>query len=440
MLRTTATRGGKPRWTLGHAVVILASAATLLLPALANARAAEPNCPNGGLVAADGRLQAQPLQQVLVRSWNGRRLPPQLVVQPVQVANPRFPARALDPMAVYLRGCQPETRISVGRQRTSAAAQIPGSGRIESCDQARGIAEAAARYVNVLEFVTGNAGINEPAVLITHNPQHVFWPNSIYKIEGTTRDGQRIPTVTGLVAGLPQQQETRFDHYTQRQENYRVSGDLLPSARAWLRPGNLYASEPTQNQAQINEGRALLQSSEEKANRAQEQQVAYDAEYAKARARQPYDQNIVNAYPNQIQTLRNEANNERARGQAAVQEGERIRVNVLSLAATPAHAAVTHANRRLRNENAPLNVANGVTEGYHGFSMLSVGGLARDLVDTTVRFGAVAGQQNGSARTVTWRVPDGANQRHSFIMEGVRYFAVQVENEQQLNDAVQERY
>ena len=381
-------------------------------------------------VAASAKLVVkQP--RATVRSWNGRRI---TVVTPTPV-NTRFPTRGLDPMNIQVSDVQPDSELELFRQKQSHDVELDGC--TMNCGSLKDAATKAAHYVPMVSFkATPPSSAQAHNELIT-DEKKVAWPNSRVLIKGVTRDGQHIPHVTAIVEGVQDMRIMPYDAASNTVVNEMVSGRFLPSARAWIKAGNLFVSEPTHNVAQVADGKKLVTSGDAKAALAAKKQAEIVAEQGNAQQSKPVDYNKIRLLQTEIQQLNAEAASERAQGQALVTDGQKIKVQVISAAALPARAPTTTVNVRVRGENLPgsIHTASTTSDDYDGYTKHEVEALALDHLETTVTFAPTTGSALRSTATVKFQVP-AHTEKPTFVLDGIKYYRVKSTGFTRTNDPV----
>lgn len=369
-------------------------------------------------VAASAKLQVkQP--KALVRSWNGRRI---TVVTPTPV-NTRFPGRGLDPMNVQLNDVQPDSQMEFLRQKQSHDVEVENCSI--NCGSLKLLATKAAQYVPMFSFKATPPSTAQAHNELVTNEKLVAWPNSRVLIKGVTRDGQQIPHVTAVVQGVADKRIMPYDAATDTVVNEMVSGRFLPTARAWIKAGNLFVSEPTHNPAQIASGNKLIKDASDKAALATKKQTEITAEQGNQSQGKPVDYQKIRLLQNEIQQLTVLSQQEHAQGTALVTDGQKIKVQVISAAALPASAPATTVNVRVRGENLPgsIHTASTTSDDYDGYTQHAVEALALDHLETSVSFAPTAGSALRSTATVKFQVPD-HHEKSTFTLDGIKYYRV----------------
>jgi hypothetical protein len=362
------------------------------------------------------KLPVQPLA-VTTRSWNGHK-----VTSPTTVLNTRFPSRGLDPMAVQVTGANPDSQLVFERQKQSHDVELPKTVANEA--ELMEHAHRAANYVPMLEFKTTAPSNLQPHTEVTHDPQRVAWPNTRFRVRGTTRDGQEIPHAHGIVAGVAIKNVQVYNASNDTVQAEQISGHFLPSARAWIKAKNLFVSEPTRDPKEADQGHAKIKGAEGK--KLEAEKLAHDI--TEERTPKPgiaVNQVKINQLTADMNRLNQESTNELAEGQKLVADGEMIKVRVISVGATPANATVLTINKRLEGEGSKGEFwgRRSQSDGATGYASHEVEALPQDRLETSVEFPAVANASVGSKVTVKYRVPD-HNSEHAFVMGGVKYYRV----------------
>jgi hypothetical protein len=374
------------------------------------------------------KLPVQPLA-VTTRSWNGQK-----VATPTTTLNTRFPSRGLDPMAVQVTGANPDSQLIFERQKQSHDVELPKT--IANEEELKQHAHKAMNYVPMIEFKTTAPSNVQPHTEVTHDPQRVAWPNTRFRVRGVTRDGQEIPHAHGVVAGVSLKPVQVYNAATDTVQAEQISGHFLPSARAWVKAKNLFVSEPTRDPQEAEEGHAKIKGAE--AKKLEAEKLNHDI--AEERVPKPgvaINQAKINQLTADMNRLNQESTAELAAGQAAVADGETIKVRVISVGATPANAKVETINKRLQGEGstAPFWGRNSQSDVATGYASHQVEALPQDHLETSVEFPAVANVSNGSKFTVKYRVPDHTSE-HAFVMGGVKYYRVQPDEVVAVHDPV----
>ena len=342
------------------------------------------------------------------------------------------PARRVDPMAIRTTNVQPGTTLMLMRQKQSHDAEIPKC--VGECSILKSVASNAAHYVSVREVKPQVVSPGDVHVDTVTDAKQVLWPGTRYLVKGVTRDGEALPHATGVVVGMNAQNETVFNHTTESMQNQRVSGDYLKSARAWVKAGNLFVSEPMRDKGKIDEGNRLVAEAESKQKVVAEKQALVAVELEAQKKGDTSAQARINTLNQEINKLSGEATTAKQQGDQLRSQGEISRVKVVSVAAMPAQANFTHTNPRLAGTpNAQMHTATGVSDAYDGYSVAEVAGIHQDTIRTTLSFPAVPNANVGSSRTITFQVPK-HDAEPAFEMDGRKYYRVTPTTEEQVND------
>jgi hypothetical protein len=380
-------------------------------------------------VSAEGKLQVRQPRAV-VRSWNGRRI---TVVTPTPT-NTRFPTRGLDPMNVQLHDVHPDSEMEFLRQRQSH--DVFPEKCSGNCDFKQ-LSEQAAHYVPMFSFKATPPSVAQAHNELVTDEKKVAWPNSRVLIKGKTRDGQQIPHVTAVVEGVQDMRTQPYDAASNAVVHELISGRLLPSARAWIKAGNLFVSEPTINKQQIKDGEKLIDEADAKDKLVAKKQADITAEQGNAQQQKPVDYQKIRQLQSDISTLQSQSQQERSQGQNLVTQGKKIKVQIISAAALPASAPVTTINTRVRGENqsGAIHTASSTSDAYDGYMAHEVEAIALDHLETSVSFAPQVGAALTSRATVKFQVPDHREKAVTTI-DGVKYYRVKPTSIERHNDPV----
>jgi hypothetical protein len=411
----------RPRMTIGFALAITLCVA---LPASADVL---------NRTAANGKL---PVRQpnLAVYSYNGR-----VWVAPTPT---QAPVRSRDPMAVRVTNVDSGTKLTLYRQaRSNALCELNGPHKY-TCGDLQALAGKAVVWKDGMELHPAVDSPNEVFVRIEKEPGKVWWPDSRVKLSGKTRDGQALPDVVGSVQGLQDQNESRYNFQTMSQQNWRISGRYLPSARAWLQAENLLISEPTQDTASIKQGQGLVRKGKLYQRAAEHmttwiasmQQAINRGDFSSDPAKQQKIQTAIqkvqqhlNYGPKSAQTrqpLVNLAAQLQQQGEQMIKAGEVIRSVMFSVGAMPVLSNVTLANQRLINDGSAAMRSCSANSDACGFAKAEIGGVSGDKVRATISFARNGnGAKVGSTLDVDFTIPDGT-QKPSLEVDGVKFYKV----------------
>ena len=377
---------------------------------------------------AGGKLPVTNPLGVTARSWNGRLAP--IAVTPTRPVNPRWPGRAADPMAIVVTGAQPRTHVSLLRQKQSRQVKIPA--KVGDLTDLQALAAGVAEYVEMADFTTEAPNTAQASGHVVTDPKRVAWPNSRVLIRAKTHDGQQYDDVPAVVEGLQDQSETRYDAVGNRVQAFNISGRLLPSARAWIRPGNIYVSEPAHNPEMVKEGQALERE-------ADKEQREYDGladrmnELAQKQPRPADFQDRYNKMAQRQAELPSLIAQKRQDSADKISRGRKKLVQVVSVGGTPAQTAIRTTNPRLTNEGGDvIHTAHSTSEAVHGFVAQELEALADDDIEMQADF-TPNGAALSSSATMRFRVPT-ASAEPAFVMGGIKYYQVNALSNTQRHD------
>jgi hypothetical protein len=325
-------------------------------------------------------------------------------------------------MHVRVNGAQPDSHVVIERQQRSGVAEVGGK---VTLDQLKAAAGKATRWQERMRVTAQNQSPNSPHHEVHEDEKLVMWPNSRYRTRATTRDDQVIENHGGIVAGLDNQTETRWNPLTEQRENVVIGGQHLKSARAWVNPENLYVTAPSHDAQMLANGHAKLEAATQKTAILEKEKHDF------AQTRAGMDATAQRAKQTEITALEQEITQLKTEGDHLVKEGSRFTVRVASVGALPVHAAVRVQNSRLaelaNNGQASLHTLDKVTDADSGFLHESVEAVPKDRIWLSVFFNAQGAQS--SEKHVAFRVPRGVDEKESFEMDGHKYYRVVVEGE-----------
>lgn len=383
----------------------------LLVPAVAfGAASREP---------ARGRLPVTNPLQVEAHSWNGRRAP--APVTPAPATNVRWGRNYRpDPMRVVITGAQPRTKWSFLRQKQSKNVVIPG--KVGDLTDLEALAGEVAEYV---EMVSAETDAPNPTIASAHRteePARVAWPNSRALLRATTHDGQRYQDVPLIVQGQRSVNVVHLNDVTGGVDNLQLSGRLLPSARAWLKPANIFVSEPASRPEMVAEGKALDREADKEQRELDGIQERIDAYIQKSPRPADFNEKYQamltrqRELPNLIAQKRADATNK-------ISKGSKLMVQVVSVGGTPAQTPIRTTNPRITQQGGDtIHTAHDTSKPVHGFVAQEVEAIEGDDLEMEATFGGAGEALSSTART-TFRVP-AADAKPAFVMGGIKYYSI----------------
>lgn len=385
-----------------------------------SALANEP--PHGAVPVVRSNEHVEPLKPtVAIKSFDSRTV--------------SAPLRSRDPMAIRVTDVQPGSTLQLMRQKSSHDAVVPGC--IGDCSVLKTAATRAAHYTEVTSIEPQVVSPRDVHVSVVTDLKDVLWPGTRFMVTGKTRDGQVLPHENGVVEGLPSTNEQVLNHATGQVEGRVSSGAMLNSARAWLKEGNLFVSEPIKDGPNLQKAQTLLTEVNAKTALLTQKKAAVELERQKVQQRDPSaNQAAVNALDVEISKLDAEIKNETSQATNLHASADLSRVKVISVAAYPAQAQILHENPRLAGTSKPMARTSTVSDPVDGFNVAEIGGIHLDTLRTTVQFPAVSGVSVGSRRTITFQVPD-HDEKPAFELQGVRYYRVKPTSHEQINEPPQ---
>ncbi len=325
-------------------------------------------------------------------------------------------------MHVRVDEAQPGSKITLFRQRRSQVAKPTGTLTLEGLHR---LSEEATHWEQRMELLVDVAS----AKRTSHHEVEggaVMWPNSRYRFEVQTRDGQKIKSAGHVVSGLT---DRRYEHYsfeTDDNEPVALSGKRLPSARAWAQAENLYVTTPHPDTALIKSGEARLTRAAEQTHLLEKLEADHDALQATIDATES-DRRLA-----EISTLRAEIDTLKEDGAAEIARGKKSTVSVLSLGGLPLGAKVTLVNSRLADEGVGEHTAQGTSHEAHGFLHQVLDAVGLDRLRLTVEF-PTEEDRRGSAHRVEFEAPS-SDDAPVFSYGGQGYHRIKVVGAAQKNE------